>query len=69
MKELERLAIDIQNGDEAAFAKMYELLAPSILNHIYKIIGDKAKSEDILHEVLIEAADRWVYPATFSAAQ
>ena len=41
MKELERLAIDIQNGDEAAFAKMYEILAPSILNHIYKITVDK----------------------------
>lgn len=52
----------VAGGDEAAFARLYDRVAPSVLGVCLRVIRDRAMAEEVAQEVLLEAwekADRF----------
>ena len=47
---LERVA----RGDETAFARVYDLLAPRVFGLILRVLVNRAQSEEVLQEVFLE---------------
>ena len=41
-------------GDQAAFARVYDLLAPRVFGLILRVLVDRAQSEEVLQEVFLE---------------
>jgi RNA polymerase sigma-70 factor (ECF subfamily) len=42
------------SGDGAAFARLYDLLAPSVYGTISGLVADQARAEAVLREVFLE---------------
>src|SRR6478736_549444 len=47
---LQRVAL----GDQAAFARVYDLLSPRVFGLILRVLVDRAQSEEVLQEVFLE---------------
>jgi RNA polymerase sigma-70 factor (ECF subfamily) len=48
------LLVQVAQGDQAAFARMYDLLAPRVFGLILRVLVDRAQSEEVLQEVFLE---------------
>lgn len=44
----------IATGDEAAFARLYDLLSPRVFGLILRVLVDRAQGEEVLQEVFLE---------------
>jgi RNA polymerase sigma-70 factor (ECF subfamily) len=53
-------------GDEAAFARLYDAIAPRVYGLVLRIIRDRAQSEEVAQEALL---DIWRHSARFDPAQ
>ncbi|WP_426521397.1 ECF RNA polymerase sigma factor SigK [Diaminobutyricibacter sp. McL0618] len=49
------LLVRTADGDRDAFSQLYDLMAPRMLGLIVRILVDRAQSEEVLQEVLLEA--------------
>ncbi|QIG39976.1 sigma-70 family RNA polymerase sigma factor [Microbacterium sp. 4R-513] len=52
----------IAGGDQAAFARLYDMLASRVFGLILRVLVDRAQSEEVLQEVFLEvwqSADRF----------
>jgi RNA polymerase sigma-70 factor (ECF subfamily) len=56
---LERVA----GGDETAFARLYDMLAPRVFGLILRVLVNRAQSEEVLQEVFLEV---WQSAARFA---
>ena len=59
---LERTA----DGDQAAFAELYDMLSSRVFGLILRVLVNRAQSEEVLQEVFLEI---WQTAARFSAAR
>lgn len=66
----EELLRRVAGGDHAAFAELYDRIAPQVYGVIRKILRDPAQSEEVTQEVLLEIwRTAWRYdPAKSGAA-
>ena len=44
----------VARGDEAAFGKLYDLVAPRVYGLIRRVLRDPAQAEEVAQEVLVE---------------
>lgn len=51
---IERLLQRVASGDERAFEELYRLTAQKIWFYIYRLCGDREKTEDIMMETYLE---------------
>lgn len=52
----------VSNGDRAAFARLYDMLASRVFGLILRVLVDRSQSEEVLQEVFLEvwqSADRF----------
>ena len=56
----------VAQGDEQAFGKLYELVAPRVYGLIRRVLRDPAQTEEVTQEVLVEV---WRNAARFDAAR
>lgn len=56
----------IAEGDESAFARLYDLLSPRVFGTILATVGDRARSEQVLQDVFLEV---WRAAARFAPAR
>lgn len=54
MEQPNSLLIEMQNGSEKAFSKVYSLYSEAILGVIYTIVQDQDLSEEILQDVFVK---------------
>src|SRR6187397_1430896 len=57
------LLLQIAQGDESAFARMYDLLSPRVFGLILRVLVNRAQSEEVLQEVFLEV---WQSAARFA---
>jgi RNA polymerase sigma factor (sigma-70 family) len=55
--DLGALVAAARQGEEAAFAELYRLLAPAVFDYLLTVIGDRAAAEDLLQQTFLQA---WV---------
>ena len=48
------LLLQIAQGDQEAFARMYDLLSPRVFGLILRVLVDRSQSEEVLQEVFLE---------------
>jgi RNA polymerase sigma-70 factor (ECF subfamily) len=48
------LLVQVAQGDQNAFARMYDLLSPRVFGLILRVLVDRAQSEEVLQEVFLE---------------
>src|SRR6188474_1982901 len=48
------LLVQIAEGDQNAFARMYDLLSPRVFGLILRVLVDRSQSEEVLQEVFLE---------------
>src|SRR3954470_2162950 len=53
-----RLAIAASQGDDDAFAALYERYAPRIGAYLMRLVGDEHLAQDLTHEVFVSALRR-----------
>jgi len=53
-REPAELMAAVVRGDEAAFAKLYELLADRVYGLVRRVVRDPAQSEEVTQEVFVE---------------
>ncbi|WP_243073908.1 ECF RNA polymerase sigma factor SigK [Microbacterium sp. SS28] len=56
------LLVLVADGEESAFARLYDLLSPRVFGLILRVLVDRAQSEEVLQEVFLEiwqSADRF----------
>lgn len=58
----DRLLESVRAGDKAAFAELYDVLAPQILGLTTHILRDRAQAEEVTQEVFVEV---WLSAHTF----
>lgn len=44
----------VARGDQAAFARVYDMLSPRVFGLILRVLVDRAQSEEVLQEVFLE---------------
>jgi RNA polymerase sigma-70 factor (ECF subfamily) len=57
-----RLIVRSAQGDQEAFARLYDMLSPRVFGLILRVLVDRAQSEEVLQEVFLEvwqSADRF----------
>lgn len=60
------LLLSTARGDQSAFARLYDLLAPRMFGLILRILVDRAHSEEVLQEVFLEV---WQTSRAFDPAR
>src|SRR3954471_13064151 len=53
-----RLTIAASQGDDEAFAALYERYAPRITGYLNRLVGDEHLAQDLAHEVFVSALRR-----------
>lgn len=48
------LLVRVANGDQAAFAQLYDMLSPRAFGLILRVLVDRSQSEEVLQEVFLE---------------
>ena len=56
----------VANGDQAAFAELYDELASTVYGIVLRVVRDPTQSEDVTQEVFVEL---WRQAARFDAAR
>ncbi len=51
------------DGDQAAFARLYDMLSPRVFGLILRVLVDRAQSEEVLQEVFLEV---WQSASSFA---
>lgn len=59
---MEALVSQVAQGDEAAFAHLYDHLAPRVFGLVRHLLRDEAQSEEVTQEIFVEA---WQHAARF----
>lgn len=62
----ESLLLAVQGGDRAALARLYARYAPPLRAVAMRLVKDRAKAEDLLHDVFCEA---WQCAASYEPAR
>ena len=57
------LLLQVAQGDQDAFARMYDLLSPRVFGLILRVLVDRSQSEEVLQEVFLEV---WQSAARFA---
>jgi len=57
------LIVQTAAGDQAAFARLYDLLSPRVYGLILRVLVDRSQSEEVLQEVFLEL---WQSAARFA---
>lgn len=50
----EELLADVANGDDGAFARLYDIVAGPVFGAVRQVVRDAAQSEEVTQEVLVE---------------
>jgi RNA polymerase sigma-70 factor (ECF subfamily) len=58
-----QLLLRVANGDQAAFARLYDMLSPRAFGLILRVLVDRSQSEEVLQEVFLEI---WQSAARFA---
>ena len=66
MSNLGALMARIADGDEHAFAQLYDELAPTVYGIVQRVVRDPAQSDEVTQEVFIEL---WRQAGRFDAAR
>lgn len=48
------LLLRVADGDQTAFARVYDLISPRVFGLILRVLVDRAQSEEVLQEVFLE---------------
>ena len=57
------LLLRTAHGDQAAFARLYDMLSPRVFGLILRVLVDRSQSEEVLQEVFLEV---WQSAAKFA---
>lgn len=57
------LLLRVAQGDQAAFARIYDMLAPRAFGLILRVLVDRSQSEEVLQEIFLEV---WQSAAQFA---
>ena len=52
--DLSALFVRVQSGDQAAFAELYDAIAPMVFGAVKRVLRDPAMSEEVTQEVFVE---------------